>query len=289
MKVRKAVIPVAGLGTRFLPVTKVVPKELLPLLDYPTIHYIVEEAFEAGIRDIIFVTAAGKSAVEDYFDRSRSLEYFLEKKGNEEKLALVRRIADMVDVIAVRQKSARGLGHAVLCAKDLVGPEPFAVLLGDDLMDHPVPATRQLLDAFDVCGRAVVGVVRVPESETYRYGVVDPESSDGRLHKLRGMVEKPPSDPPSNMAIIGRYVFPPEIFSYIERTPPGAQGEIQLTDAMKMLNDASGVYAYEVEGRRLDAGNVLGFLEANLVLALKRPDLAGDVRALMRGLLERPE
>ncbi|MCB1152960.1 UTP--glucose-1-phosphate uridylyltransferase GalU [bacterium] len=289
MKVRKAVIPVAGLGTRFLPATKSVAKEMLPIVDRPTIHYIVEEAAQAGIENIIFVTASGKHAIEDYFDRSVELEIALEKKGDEGRLKLIKDISEMVQVNSVRQKTPLGLGHAVLCAKDLVGNEPFVVLLGDDMVRAEVPATRQLADAYEKTQRAVLGTFRVPDEDTHLYGIVDIESSDGRLHKVAGMVEKPSENSPSNLAIIGRYVLPPEIFECIERTPRGKGNEIQLTDALNILNEAEGqgVYAYELEGERFDAGNIIGFLEANIGYALEREELAGPLKDILKKYLAR--
>ncbi len=284
MKIRKAVIPVAGLGTRFLPATKAVPKELLPVVDKPTIHYIVEEAHLSGIDEIIFVTASGKEAIEEYFGRSVALERELEKKKDYVRLQMIRDIAAMVNVSSVIQENPLGLGHAVLCAKDLVGDEPFAVLLGDDMFDAKIPAPRQLMEAFEQCGRAVVGVFRVPDDQTHLYGIVDPASSDGRLHKLRGMVEKPAGKSPSNLAIIGPYVFGPDIFECIERTKPGSGGEIQLTDAMNLLNDREdgGVFAYELQGTRHDAGNIFGFLEANIAYGMKDPELKEKLLSLFR-------
>ncbi|MCC6157781.1 MAG: UTP--glucose-1-phosphate uridylyltransferase [Deltaproteobacteria bacterium] len=281
--VRKAVIPVAGLGTRFLPATKVVAKELLPIVDRPTIHYIVEEAYQSGIEQIIFVSAAGKSAIEDYFDRSFGLEKWLEEKGDTARLELVREISQMVEVQSVRQKTALGLGHAIGCARGVVGNEPFAVLLGDDMFDGDPPATRQLIDAYERCGRAVVGVYEVPVETTHRYGIVDCASSDAEPYPLRAMVEKPRSNPPSNLAIIGRYILPPEIFDCIDATPRGASGEIQITDALNILNarEGGGVFAQVLRGARHDAGDIFGFIEANIAYALKRPELADRLRELL--------
>lgn len=285
MKIRKAVIPVAGLGTRFLPATKSVPKELLPVFDRPTIHYVVEEAYRAGIRQVIFVTASGKGAIEDYFDRSYGLECWLKEKGKIEQYEMIREISDMVEINSVRQKTALGLGHAVLCAKDQVGDEPFAVLLGDDLMDAETPAVGQLTRAFENCGAGVLGVYRVPEEETSRYGIIDPEPVEGRLFRVRSMVEKPSKNPPSNLAVVGRYVLPPEIFSCIERTPKGKGGEIQLTDALNLLNTQSGLFAWELEGVRYDAGDIFGFLTANIAYAMKRPEIADRLRRVFRDYL----
>lgn len=292
MRVRKAVIPVAGLGTRFLPATKSVPKEMLPIVDRPTIHYIVEEAVASGIDQVIFVTAAGKASIEDYFDRSYGLEKWLEEKGDLARLEFLQNVSKMVDIRSARQKTPLGLGHAIHCAKDLVGDEPFAVLLGDDLFDGAVPATRQLVDAYERCGAAVVGVYRVPVDTTHRYGIVDP-AGEGDPIPLRGLVEKPKSNPPSDLAIVGRYVLPPAIFACIEQTGRGAGGEIQITDALALLNErradggfvreGGGVFARVLEGERHDAGDILGFLEANIAYAMKRPELAEP----LRGIFER--
>ncbi|MBZ0274299.1 UTP--glucose-1-phosphate uridylyltransferase GalU [bacterium] len=284
VKVRKAVIPVAGLGTRFLPATKAIPKEMLPIVDRPTIHYIVAEAVDSGITDIIFVTARGKEAVENHFDRDIGLEAALEKKGDTARLAMVREISTMASIASVRQGVPKGLGHAVWCARDLVGDEPFVVLLGDDLFDAETPATRQLIEGHERCGRSVIGAYRVPENETHRYGIIDPGDGDERLMRVKAMVEKPKADAPSNIAIIGRYLLTPDIFECIDRTPAGVGGEIQLTDAMNLLNEkpGGGVYAHVLDGLRYDAGELVGFIEANIAYALKRPELADRVRGILR-------
>jgi UTP--glucose-1-phosphate uridylyltransferase len=289
MNVRKAVIPVAGVGTRFLPATKSIPKEMLPIVDRPTIHYIVEEVCRSGIEQVIFVTGAGKSAIEDYFDRSYGLEAWLAEKGKDESLAQMKKISEMIEVQTVRQKTALGLGHAVLCAKDFIGDEPFAVLLGDDLFDGAVAATRQLTAVHEKTGDAVLGVFRVPDDQTHQYGMIDPEPANGRLSKVRGLVEKPAGKAPSNLAIVGRYILPPKIFDCIQRTPKGKGGEIQLTDAMAiMLAEGGGISAWELEGDRHDAGDIFGYLEANIAYAMKRPEMAGRLRELFRRCLSKP-
>jgi UTP--glucose-1-phosphate uridylyltransferase len=286
VKVRKAVIPVAGLGTRFLPATKVVCKELLPIVDLPTIHYIVEEAHLSGIEEIFFVTASGKSAIEDYFDTSPALEAFLEKKGDTDRLEAIREISRWVEVRSVRQKAPLGLGHAVLMAKSAIGDEPFAVLLGDDIIDAEVPATRQMIDVFEKHDTPVVAVFRVPKDKVGKYGVIDPEKIEDRVHRVRHMVEKPPAaEAPSDLAIIGRYVLTPDVFGHIENTRPGRGGEIQLTDALEALRASRGVLGYEFVGNRYDAGDIFGFLEANIMYAMKRPGLAGKLRELFQSLL----
>ena len=281
MKVRKAVIPVAGMGTRFLPATKVVSKELLPIVDKPTIHYIVEEAVNSGIEEIIFVNAAGKSAIEDYFDRSLGLEKFLADKGDEEHLKMIRDIAAMVKVQSVRQKEARGLGHAVLMTRDIVGNEPFAVMLGDDMVDSKVPCTKQMIRVAAKYDRAVIAVFPVPDDKVHRYGIIDPVKIADRVYKVKSLVEKPKREhAPSNMAVIGRYILPPEIFGILEKTKPGKHGEIQITDALATLNRRKGILGYEFEGHRYDAGDIFGFLEANIKYAMKRPDLAAKLKEL---------
>jgi UTP--glucose-1-phosphate uridylyltransferase len=289
-KVRKAVFPAAGLGTRFLPATKAQPKEMLPLVDKPLIQYGVEEAFQSGIHDIIIVTGRGKTAIEDHFDVSFELEQLLEAKGKRELLSQVRAISDMINVAYVRQKEALGLGHAVLRAKDLVGNEPFAVVLSDDVMDCPTPCVRQLLDVYDYYGASVIALMEAPREALSVYGVVDAEPVEhngarGRVFRIRNMVEKPkPSEAPSNLAIIGRYVLTPEIFRSIEAVGPGAIGEIQLTDGLKNLLQNRPIYGLKFEGTRYDAGDKLGFLKATVEFALKRGDLGESFREYLRGL-----
>jgi UTP--glucose-1-phosphate uridylyltransferase len=290
-KVRKVVFPAAGLGTRFLPATKAQPKEMLPLVDKPLIQYGVEEAIHSGIQNIIIVTGRGKSAIEDHFDVSFELEHLLEVKNKSDLLQQVRAISDMIDVSYVRQKEALGLGHAVLRARELVGPEPFAVVLSDDVIDAEVPCIRQLLDIHEFYGASVVALMEVPREQISAYGVVDAEpvehnGAQNRLYRIRNMVEKPkPDDAPSNLAIIGRYILMPEIFHSIEAIPPGKGGEIQLTDALKHLLRSRPVYGYKFEGKRFDAGDKLGFLQATVEFALRRPDLGVDFRDYLKGLL----
>lgn len=289
-KVRKAVFPAAGLGTRFLPATKAQPKEMLPLVDKPLIQYGVEEAIHSGIQNIIIVTGRGKSSIEDHFDKSFELEHMLETRGKEELLADVRGISDMIDVSYVRQKEALGLGHAVLRAKELVGPEPFAVVLSDDVIDSSTPCIRQLLDVYEYFGASVLALMEVPGDAISAYGVVDadPVEHNGihdRLFRIRSMVEKPkPSDAPSNLAIIGRYILTPEIFTSIESITPGSGGELQLTDGLRHLLRNRPVYGLKFEGTRYDAGDKLGFLKATVEFALKRHDLGGPFREYLKSL-----
>jgi len=287
VKVKKAVIPVAGLGTRFLPASKVVAKELFPIVDRPSIHYIVEEAWRAGIREIVFVTASGKGAIEDYFDIDTGLELFLEKKGDVERLQFIREISRAVEVHSVRQKMALGLGHAILTARNFIGDEPFAILLGDDLVDADKPCIGQMMEVAQKHQAPVIAAFRVPEEKISRYGIIDPETQlDERTWKCRTMVEKPKVNPPSNMAIIGRYILPAEIFDILEQTREGVGGEIQLTDALIKLNRKQPILAYEFEGRRYDAGDIFGFLQANICLAMKNPELKAKLKELMHRLLE---
>ncbi len=289
-RVRKAVFPAAGLGTRFLPATKAQPKEMLPLVDKPLIQYGVEEAMHSGVQNIIIVTGRGKTAIEDHFDVSFELEQLLESKGKKELLSIVRNVSDMIDVAYVRQKEALGLGHAVLRARELVGPEPFAVILSDDIIDSETPALRQLLDIYEFFGAPVVALMEVPREMISAYGVVDaePVSHNGgrdRLFRIRNMVEKPRAeDAPSNLAIIGRYVLTPEIFQAIDSIEPGSGGEIQLTDALKYLLRNRPIYGYRFEGTRYDAGDKLGFLKATVEYALKRSDLGAPFREYLQSL-----
>ncbi len=288
--VRKAVFPAAGLGTRFLPATKAMPKEMLPLVDKPLIQYGIEEAISSGMRNIVIVTGRGKTAIEDHFDVSFELEHLLELRGKTETLEAVRAISDMIDVAYVRQKEALGLGHAVLRAKDLVGPEPFSVVLSDDVIDAPVPCLRQLLSVYQFYGTSVLALMEVPREQITAYGVVaaEPrphEGMDGRVFRIHDLVEKPsPEDAPSNLAIIGRYILTPEIFTAIENTPPGRNNEIQLTDALRVLLKTRPIYGVKFEGKRFDAGDKLGFLQATVEFALKRPDLGGAFRAYLASL-----
>jgi UTP--glucose-1-phosphate uridylyltransferase len=289
-KVRKAVFPAAGLGTRFLPATKAQPKEMLPLVDKPLIQYGVEEAIHSGIQNIIIVTGRGKSAIEDHFDVSFELEHTLEAKGKKELLAIVRNVSDMINVAYVRQKEALGLGHAVLRAKELVGPEPFSVILSDDVIESEIPCTRQLLDVYEFYGASVVALMEVEGDAISSYGAVDAEpvqhnGTRDRLFRVRNMVEKPKaSEAPSNLAIIGRYVLTPEIFDSIEAIEPGSGGEIQLTDALKHLLRSRPIYGFKFEGKRYDAGDKLGFLKATVEFALQRFDLGSEFRTYLQSL-----
>ncbi|MCC6590937.1 MAG: UTP--glucose-1-phosphate uridylyltransferase GalU [Bryobacterales bacterium] len=289
-KVRKVVFPAAGLGTRFLPATKAQPKEMLPLVDKPLIQYGVEEAIHSGIQNIIIVTGRGKASIEDHFDVSFELEHLLETKKKTDLLKQVRDISDMIDVSYVRQKEALGLGHAVLRARELVGNESFAVVLSDDVIVSDIPCIRQLLDIHDFYGASVVALMEVPPEQISAYGVVDAEpvehaGANGRLFRVRNMVEKPKAqDAPSNLAIIGRYILVPGIFQSIEAIPPGAGGEIQLTDALKHLLRSRPIYGYKFEGKRFDAGDKLGFLQATVEFALRRDDLGSGFREYLRSL-----
>jgi UTP--glucose-1-phosphate uridylyltransferase len=289
-RVRKAVLPAAGLGTRFLPATKAQPKEMLAVVDKPLIQYVVEECVVSGIENIIIVTGRGKNAIEDHFDSSPELESFLEGKGKSELAGLVRDIGNMVHFSYTRQKEPLGLGHAVLVAKELVGDEPFAVLLGDVIIPGPRPATQQLIEIYEATGKGAIAVEEVPHERTGLYGIVDVEPahagmSDKRLMKIRDLVEKPdPADAPSNLAVTGRYVLPPEVFDCLERTQPGRGGEIQLTDALRLLAIESGLYAFVFEGKSYDAGDKLGFLKATVEIALKNPEFGADFRNYLRSL-----
>jgi len=283
MNVRKAILPAAGLGTRFLPATKASPKEMLPLVDKPLIQYAVEEAVASGIEDIIVVTGRGKRAIEDHFDRSVELEENLKGNGKGQLLSQIRHISNLANFCYVRQSEALGLGHAVLCAQHLIGDEPFAVILGDEIIDAPVPGLAQLIHTFKKKGGAVIGVQEVPHHEVNRYGIVSPRTVREGLHQVQDLVEKPsPSDAPSDLAVIGRYVLPPEIFFILRKTKPGKQGEIQLTDALKELARKSPMYALEIQGQRYDAGNKLGFLIATVEFALKNPSLGQDFGEYLR-------
>jgi UTP--glucose-1-phosphate uridylyltransferase len=280
--IRKAVIPAAGLGTRFLPATKAVPKELLPIVDTPTIQYIVAEAVAAGVRDVILVCARGKDSIVDHFDIAAELEAYLERAG---KIALrdqMRAIAKMANVVTVRQQEPLGLGHAVLCARDLVGDEPFVVMLGDDIIDAEVPAARQLADCYRRHGLGTVALMEVPLEDTPMYGIAAGRAVDPRTIRIETLVEKPRRDPPSNLAVIGRYVLPPRVFEVLETVAPGAGGEIQLTDALAVLAREEGLLGYRFEGQRYDAGDRLGYLKANIAFAMKRPELRDQLRAFLR-------
>lgn len=286
MKVRKAVIPAAGLGTRFLPATKAMPKEMLPIVDKPTIQYIVEEAIASGIEEILIITGRSKRAIEDHFDKSIEMEIELKEKGKGELLKLVQDISEMVNINYVRQKEPKGLGHAILCAKTFVGNEPFAVLLGDDIVyNDENPALKQLIDVYDKKKATVIGVQSVRREEVDKYGIVSGEKIKDRLYTVDDLVEKPDVDKaPTNMAILGRYVITPAIFKILEHTQRGAGGEIQLTDGLKELAQQEAMFAYEFEGKRYDVGNKEGFLEATVEYALRREDLKGEFTEYLKNL-----
>ncbi|EHJ02059.1 MULTISPECIES: UTP--glucose-1-phosphate uridylyltransferase GalU [unclassified Clostridium] len=277
MKVKKAIIPAAGLGTRFLPATKAQPKEMLPVVDKPTIQYIVEEAVASGIEEILIITGRNKKSIEDHFDKSIELELELEKSGKAELLELVRDISDMVDIHYIRQKEPRGLGHAIHCAKTFVGNEPFAVLLGDDVVDSETPCLKQLIDCYSEYKTTILGVQTVAKENVPKYGIVDGIHIEDRVYKVKDLVEKPSvEEAPSNVAILGRYIITPEIFNILENTKPGKGGEIQLTDALKTLITKEAMYAYNFEGKRYDVGDKLGFLQATIEFALKKDELRED-------------
>jgi UTP--glucose-1-phosphate uridylyltransferase len=275
MKIKKAIIPIAGKGTRFLPATKEIAKEIIPIINVPMIHYVVQEAVDAGIEQIIFVTSSGKFSVEDYFDRNQELEAFLERNNKTKELELIRKIGSMVDVTAVRQKEQLGLGHAVLMAKNMVEGEPFAVLLGDDIVINSTPAIKQLMDvSLQNNGAPVIGVMEVPNEDTAKYGIVKGEVVNDRTLRMTGMVEKPkPQEAPTNLATPGRYILTPEIFDILQKIPRGAGNEYQLTDAINVLCQKKNVYAYRFEGERYDTGNIHGYLDATIDFALKDPEI----------------
>ena len=277
MKVKKAIIPAAGLGTRFLPATKAQPKEMLPIVDKSTIQYIIEEAVASGIEEILIITGRNKKCIEDHFDKSIELELELEKSGKTELLEMVKNISDMVDIHYIRQKEPKGLGHAIHCAKTFVGNEPFAVLLGDDVVDSRKPCLKQLLDCFNEYKTTILGVQKVPEESVSKYGIVNGIHIEDRVYKVKDLVEKPSlEEAPSNIAILGRYIITPEIFNILENTAPGKNGEIQLTDALKTLISKEAMYAYNFDGKRYDVGDKLGFLEATVEFALKKEELRED-------------
>ncbi|MEB8131395.1 UTP--glucose-1-phosphate uridylyltransferase GalU [Mammaliicoccus sciuri] len=285
MKIKKAIIPAAGLGTRFLPATKAMPKEMLPILDKPTIQYIVEEAARAGIEDIIIVTGKHKRAIEDHFDIQKELETTLYEKGKLELLDKVQYSTELANIFYVRQKEQKGLGHAIYTAKQFIGNEPFAVLLGDDIVESDNPAIKQLMEQYEATGKSVIGVQTVPESETYRYGIIDPKSQDERLYEVSRFVEKPDKGTaPSNLAIMGRYVLSPRIFDYLETQTEGSGGEIQLTDAIERLNKDDKVYAYDFEGQRYDVGEKIGFVKTTIEYALKDEEMRDEIIRYLQSL-----
>jgi len=288
MKVRKAIIPAAGLGTRFLPATKAMPKEMLPIVDKPTIQYIVEEAVKSGIEDIIIVTGKGKRAIEDHFDCSFELEQNLLDKGKLDLLYEVQKSSQMVDIHYIRQKEPRGLGHAIWCARSFVGNEPFAVLLGDDVTEGSKPCLRQMIEQFNDVEASVIGVQHVPDEEVSRYGIVDGNKLGERLYKVKDLVEKPKrEDAPSNLAIMGRYILTPRIFELLGEQKPGAGGEIQLTDAIAALNREEPVYAYNFEGTRYDVGEKMGFIQTTIEFALQRKDLRDHLLKYLSDVVEK--
>ena len=275
--IKKAIIPAAGLGTRFLPATKAQAKEMLPIVDKPTLQYIIEEAIESGIEEILIVTGRNKKSIEDHFDRSVELELELEQKGKTAMLEMVQDISNMVNIHYIRQKEPKGLGHAIHCAKSFIGDEPFAVLLGDDIVDASTPCLKQMIDAYDEYKTTVLGVQEVARENVDKYGILDVKHIEDRVYKVKDMVEKPSiEEAPSNIAILGRYIITPEIFNILENQAPGKGGEIQLTDALQTLATKEAIYAYNFEGRRYDVGDKLGFLEATVDFALKRPELRDD-------------
>jgi UTP--glucose-1-phosphate uridylyltransferase len=283
MKVRKAVFPAAGFGTRFLPATKAIPKEMLPVVDKPLIQYTVEEAKASGLEEGIIVTGMGKSAIEDHFDTSFELELLLKEKGRKKTLGMIEQVSGLMHYAYTRQKKPLGLGHAILCTKNLVGNEPFAVFLGDDIIVAKVPAMKQMLRVFKKYSASILAVQRVPRSQAHLYGIIKAKQVSPRVYRVIDLMEKP-KRPPSNLAIIGRYILTPEIFDAIEGTRPGRGGEIQLTDGIKSLMKSQEVYAYEFEGDRFDAGDKLGFLKANIALALKRPEIRRAVKKFLKEL-----
>ena len=286
MKVRKAVITAAGWGTRFLPITRSQPKEMLPVVNKPLIQYSVEEAISSGIEQIILITALGKRAIEDYFDRSFDLEYVLEQKGETKLLQEMRELSSLVDICYIRQKEQLGLGHAILTAKNVVADEPFAVLLPDDIVDSRVPVLKQMIEVYEQYKTNVIAIKRVSSRDTMKYGIIEPKRVSGRIHQVLSLTEKPePQDAPSNLGIVGRYILMPQIFDILEVTPPGKNQEIQLTDALQLLLKQQAIYAYEFEGVWYDTGTPLGWLEATVAFALKQPDIGQELREYLRQLL----
>lgn len=285
--VRRAVIPAAGLGTRFLPATKATPKEMLPIVDKPTIQYIIEEALASGIEDIIIISGKSKRAIEDHFDRNMELEMSLEASGKFEQLEMVRRISE-INLHYIRQKEPRGLGHAILCARRFIGDEPFAVLLGDDVVDSEKPALKQLIDVYDRRGFSVLGVQEVAPEKVSSYGIIDGAPTEkARTYTVKDMVEKPAQEEaPSRLAVLGRYIITPEIFDILENTPPGRGNEIQLTDALRVLAKQQPMYAYNFEGRRYDVGDKQGFIEATVEYALKRPGMRGKLLEYLKHIVD---
>jgi len=274
MTVKKAIIPAAGLGTRFLPATKAQPKEMLPIVDKPTLQYIIEEAVNSGIEEILIITGRNKKSIEDHFDKSVELELELESKGKDDLLKEIREISDMANIHFIRQKEPKGLGHAIHCAKTFIGNEPFAVLLGDDIVYSEKPCLKQMIEAYDEYKTTILGVQEVPKDDVSKYGIIEGLHIEDRIYKVKSLIEKPaPEEAPSNIAILGRYIINPAIFEILEHTQPGKNGEIQLTDALKELSQIEAMYAYNFQGRRYDVGDKEGFLEATVEYALRREDL----------------
>ena len=285
-KVRKAIIPAAGLGTRFLPATKAMPKEMLPIVDKPTIQYIVEEAVASGIEDIIIVTGKGKRAIEDHFDYAPELEQNLLEKGKYELLEKVNYSSNLVDIHYIRQKEPKGLGHAVWCARNFIGDEPFAVLLGDDIVQSDKPCLKQLIEQYEETHSSVIGVQQVPEEVTHRYGIIEPENQFNRRYQVSNFVEKPKrGTAPSNLAIMGRYILTPEIFMFLDKQEKGAGGEIQLTDAIQQLNQIQRVFAYDFKGKRHDVGEKLGFVKTTIEMALQNDELRDDLLSFLEEIM----
>jgi UTP--glucose-1-phosphate uridylyltransferase len=285
MRVRKAVIPAAGFGTRFLPATKAIPKELLPIVDKPTIQYIMEEVVAAGFEEVILITGREKGSIEDHFDTSSELENHLRKKGRTDLLKIVRDISEMVTLVSVRQKEPLGLGHAILCTRKIVGEEPFAVLLGDDLIDAKIPCIRQMIDIYRKMDGALIALQKVPKEETHQYGIIKGRRVGDRIYRVEEMVEKPPrGKAPSNLAIIGRYILPPQIFGILEKVSPDKRGEIQLTDGLRELNQKVPVFGYEFLGDRYDAGDKFGYLQANISYGLSHPEIGPKLKRYLKNL-----
>lgn len=288
MKVKKAIIPAAGLGTRFLPATKAMPKEMLPIVDKPTIQYIIEEAVESGIEDIIIVTGKGKRAIEDHFDNSLELEQNLYDKGKYDLLNEVQKASKLVDIHYIRQKEPKGLGHAIWCARKFIGNEPFAVLLGDDIVNGEKPCLKQMIEQYDRYNASVLGVQEIPNEEVSRYGIINGSKIGDRIYTVSNLVEKPKQEEaPSNIAIMGRYILSPKIFKILSHQEPGAGGEIQLTDAIASLNQYEAVYAYAFEGIRYDVGEKMGFIKTMIEFALKREDLKNELSEYLVNLVEK--
>jgi UTP--glucose-1-phosphate uridylyltransferase len=288
MIVRKAVIPAAGLGTRFLPATKAQPKEMLPIIDKPTLQIVIEEAVKSGIQEILIITGRNKTSIENHFDKNIELELELEKKGNEKLLKVVREVTELVDIHYIRQKEAKGLGHAIYCARTFVGNEPFAVMLGDDIVENGngKPCLKQMIERYEQFKTSILGVQEIPKENTHKYGIVDGRKIEDRIYRVKDLVEKPAVDEaPSNIAILGRYIINPLIFEILKNTKPGKGGEIQLTDALKELATREAMYAYIFKGKRYDVGDKLGFLQATVEFALKRDDLRNDFLKYLEGIL----